>query len=254
MSAHRPRAAELAAAVSEQELLRLYGLPRGREPEAAALSRSQAARAWYAAEGRPFVATRRVAVAALAASEVELADGTAMRSGALADALRATRGHAVLVLAASAGREVAAEAAALWKERPDEAFFLDRFAAAVTEALVLWAAARACREASGAGETLLPPRSPGCGDFEIGDQQRLARLLGAVPMSEERLRLGPIELLATGAMDPPHSLLAALGVTRERLATARPEDLCRGCELEPCSFRRARFAGPSRAPAQHSTG
>ena len=63
------------------------------------------------------------------------------------------------------------------------------------------------------------------------------------PASDERLRLGPVELLTSGALDPPHSLLAVLGVTRKRLAAATPEDLCRACELEPCGFRRARFAG-----------
>ena len=79
------------------------------------------------------------------------------------------------------------------------------------------------------------------------------RLLGAVPAGDERLALGPIELLATGALDPPHSLLAALGVTRQALAAATPEDLCRGCALEPCAFRRAPFSGTPRAEARTAT-
>jgi hypothetical protein len=106
---------------------------------------------------------------------------------------------------------------------------------------VLWVSGNACREASSAGETLLAPLSPGCGRFELGDQQRLLCLLGGEPAPAERLRLGPIELLTTGALDPPHSLLAAVGVTRQPLAATTPEDLCRACELEPCGFRRARF-------------
>jgi hypothetical protein len=234
-----PTPGELAAGVRDPELLRLVGVPRGRALEAPLRARLDGARAWYAANGRPFAATRRVAVAAIGADAVTLADGTPLGSRTLADSLRAARGHAVLVLAVSAGREVAAEIAGLWAERPDEAFFLDRFAAAVTEALVPWASGRACREASGASETLLPPVPPGCADFDLGDQQRLARLLGGVPAPADRLRLGPIELLATGAIDPPHSLLAAAAVTRERLAAATPEDLCRACALEPCGFRRA---------------
>jgi hypothetical protein len=234
-----PTPGELAAGVREPELLRLLGVPRGRALEAPLRARLDGARAWYAANGRPFAATRRVTVAAIEADAVTLADGTPLRSRTLADGLRAVRGHAVLVLAVSAGREVAAEIAGLWAERPDEAFFLDRLAAAVTEALLPWASARACREASGVGETLLPPVPPGCADFDLGDQQRLLRLLGGEPAPADRLRLGPIELLATGAIAPPHSLLAAAGVTRERLAAATSEDLCRACALEPCGFRRA---------------
>jgi hypothetical protein len=244
MSAPPSEGAALAAAVSEREMRRLIGLPRGRDLEGELRDRAEAARSWYAANGRPFSVARRQAVEELSTSEVRLADGTELRSLALAESLRDTRGHAVLVLAVTAGPEVATEARRLWADdRPDEAYFLDRFAAGVTEALVLWVSGRECREASSAGETLLPPLSPGCGRFELGDQQRLLTLLGGVPAPNERLRLGPIELLSTGALDPPHSLLAAVGVTRQPLAPTTPEDLCRACELEPCGFRRARFSG-----------
>jgi hypothetical protein len=244
MSAHRPVAREVAAAVSERELRRLVGLPRGRDLDGVLRSRAEAARDWYAANGTPFAASQRVAVEGLSASEVRLAGGTELQSPGLAEALRDASGHAVLVVAVSAGREVAEEARRLWAgDRPDEAYFLDRFAAAVTEALVLWVSGGACREFSSAGETLLPPQSPGCGRFELGDQRKLLLLLGGGGVSDERLRLGSVEVLTSGALDPQHSLLAVLGVTRKHIAVTTPEDLCRACELEPCGFRRARFAG-----------
>lgn len=240
MSALAPQPLELAQAVSERELRRLLGLPRGRELDGDIGALAGGARAWYAAHGRPFAASGRADVADLPPAVVRLASGTELRSPDLSAGLRATRGHAVVALAVSAGREVAAEVSRLWAEdRPDQAFVLDRFATAVTEALVLWASGAICRAASTSGETLLPPLSPGCGRFEIGDQMELMRLLGGVPVADDRVALGPIELLATGALDPPHSLLAALGVTRRALAAATPEDLCRSCELEPCAFRRA---------------
>jgi len=245
-----PPAAELAAAVSERELLRLLGLPRGRALEGDLRARAEGARTSYAGHGRPFAAARRVGLAELSLSTVGLEDGTELRSPALAEALQATSGHAVIVLAVSAGREVTADASRLWTaERPDEAYFLDRFAAAATEALLLQASGALCRAASRDGETLLPPLSPGCGRFELGDQQRLMHVLGAAPVGDERLGLGPIELLPSGALDPPHSLLAAIGVTRQSRAAATPEDLCRGCELDRCGFRRAPFSGTPRADA-----
>jgi hypothetical protein len=235
-----PSAPEAAAAVGERELLRLLGMPRGRELQGELRARADSARAWYAAHGRPYVATRRQDVQGVGSMGVTLADGSDLRSGRLAEDLRTTDGHSVLVLAVSAGREVAAEVSRAWDEdRPDEAYFLDRFATAVTEALVRHASGAECRAASEAGETLLPPRSPGCSDFAIGDQHRLMALLGAVPTAQERVALGPIELLPTGALDPPHSLLAALGVTRQAVKATTPEVLCRGCELDPCAYRRA---------------
>jgi hypothetical protein len=235
-----PSGPELARAVSERELLRLLGLPRDRELALELRARADEAREWYIEHGQPFAAAAAVGVDRVEAAGVRLAGGAELRSRALASGLDDTQGHAVLVVAVSAGREVAAEVARRWTEgRPDEAWFLDRFAAAATEALVLLTSAAACRRAEGAGETLLPPQSPGCGDFEIGDQQRLMALLGAERMPNERVVLGPVELLPSGALDPPHSLLAALGVTRRPLPATTPEDFCRGCALDPCRFRRA---------------
>ena len=131
MSELRPQAAELAAAVTERELLRLLGLPRGRALEGELRERADGARAWFAVHGRPFAAARRVEVRDLTATGVLLSDGSELSSRRLAEGLHATRGHAVLVLAVSAGREVAAEVSRAWAEdRPDEAYFLDRFATA----------------------------------------------------------------------------------------------------------------------------
>ena len=243
----QPDPAALAAAVRERELLRLLGMPRGRKLEGELRARAHAARLWYAEHGRPFVATRRLDVREATAAAVTLAEGTALGSARLAAGLREAHGHAVLVLAVSAGREVAAEVARAWDgDRPDEAYVLDRFAVAVTEALVLHASGAECRVASGRGETLLPPHSPGCSDLEIGAQHRLLALVGGTPSTAGRVALGPIELLPSGALDPPHSLLAVRGVTREPLAATTPETLCRGCDLEPCAYRRA----PARAMAR----
>jgi hypothetical protein len=42
-------------------------------------------------------------------------------------------------------------------------------------------------------------------------------------------------------------------VTRQARAATTPEDLCRGCELDPCGFRRAPFSGTPRAEARTAT-
>ena len=243
-----PDPAEVAAGVDARELLRLLGMPRGRELGGELHARAEAARAWYASHGRPYVATRRVDVLDAAVDAgVRLADGTVLRSAGFARSLREASGHAVMVLAVSAGREVAAEIARAWADdRPDEAYFLDRFAAAVAEALVRTTSGDECRALSGRGETIREPHSPGCSDFEIADQHRLMALLGGEPGTDERVALGPIELLPGGALAPPHSLLAVAGVTCEPLAATAREDLCGGCALEPCGYRRS----PARASAR----
>jgi hypothetical protein len=239
-----PKALKLAAEVRERELLRLVGMPRGSTLEGDLRDRAESARAWYAEHGRPWARARRAMIRSCEGGSVRLEDGTELRSAVLDDRLRHGQAHGVFALAATAGREVADEVAHRWAtERPDEAYFLDRFAVAVTERLVFWAAGELCRASESSGETLLSHLSPGCGHWDLADQHRVMALLvdGEVPHAPsdgERVHLGPLDLLPSGALHPQHSLLAVLGVTRRVVATT-PEDLCRECDLSPCAFRRA---------------
>jgi len=235
-------AGEIAAGVPEREYRRLLGLPRNRELTGDLAGGAQHARRWYAVHGRPFVAVRRVEVREVGPASVTLATGDVLTSVDLADRLRAGEAHALVALAASAGLEVANEAARLWAAgRPDEAYFLDRLAAAITEGLVSQASVRLCRTYAPRHERLLPHLSPGCSDWDLADQQRLMRLLtgqvqrpGAAAAAES---CGPVTVLASGALHPQHSLLAALGVTRRAVVATR-ESSCRRCDLDPCGFRR----------------
>jgi hypothetical protein len=242
-----PEGPKLAGEVRDSELLRLLSMPRGRALEGDVRDRAEDARAWYAENGRPYASARRAAIRSCEGGSVRLEDGTELRSTLLGERLRQGQAHAVYALAATAGREVADEVARRWAtDRPDEAYFLDRFAVAVTERLVFWAAGELCRASEREGETLLAHLSPGCGQWDLADQHRVMALLvetvsPGVTSEGERVLLGPLELLPSGALHPQHSLLAVLGVTG-RLSSTTAEDLCRDCELSPCAFRRAPFS------------
>jgi hypothetical protein len=229
---------ELSRAVSVSEYARLLGLPQAKLTDGALAQAADAARAWYARHGRPFVAARRVPVARLDAEGVRLATGDWLSSAALSRRLRKDDAHAVVVMAASAGPEVAEEADRLWSIGcPDDAYFLDRFGAAVAERLVAWSATGLCQKLVPAGESLLGHLSPGCLDWELGDQHRLWRLLfgSESPVSRS------LRLLDTGVLFPRHSLLAACGVSRHSAVTG-PGDPCRACGMPHCAFRRVQRA------------
>lgn len=238
-------AATLAADVPEREFRRLLGLPRGAVLSDDLQRRAEWARRWYAEQGRPFVAARRVEVRGIGVGSVTLATGDVLTSEGLAERLGSGDAHALVALAASAGREVAEEAARLWKDdRPDESYFLDRFAAAVAECVVQRASAILCASVLPQGEWLLEHLSPGCGHWDIGDQHRLMALLTgdapAQPAGAVGVSLGPVTLLPSGALQPQHSVLAALGVSR-RPVPGRTAIPCRSCDLDPCSFRRVPY-------------
>jgi hypothetical protein len=254
-------AEDVVAGVRDAEFHRLLGMPRGREMAGEIHQRADLARGWYAEHGQPFIAARRIGLRESGPESVTLETGDVIGGAALAERLRSGEAHALVAVAVSAGREVADEAARLWAEdRPDESYFLDRFAAAVAEHLVWQASAALCARATAAGEGLLPHLSPGCGRWEMSGQHELMALLLGAPLNEPAagtstaeqeastvVTLGPLTLLESGALRPQHSLLAALGVSR-RAIVATPESSCRSCDLAGCRYRRARYLRDSRAP------
>jgi hypothetical protein len=237
LSTVEPAAAEVASQVTPAEYARLLLLPRHKLGEEALAERAEAARAWYAAHGRPWIGARRVDIARLDAGRVTLASGQSFASPALAERLRAGGSHAVVAVAATAGAEAEAEYRRHWTEgRPDEGFFVERFAVGVTEQLVRYAAAWTCRAAEAGGETALFQASPGCGSWPLEEQGRLMSVLAAGTATT----VGPVKMWPTGALSPAHSVLALVGLTRRQVAPT-PADACRSCDLTPCAFRRAPY-------------
>jgi hypothetical protein len=233
-----PSPASLADEIDDADYARLLGLPRGRPLSGDLAERARAARAWYADRGEPWVAARRMEIARLDGHEVALESGHVFESRTLALRLREGAAHGLAALAVTAGGRVDEESRRLWEEdRPDEAYFLDRFAACVAERLVPWASVWICREAEGRSETVLAHLSPGCSDWSLTQQNVL---MSAVSGGAEGV--GPLRMLSSGMLTPKNSLLAARGLTQRAVAPS-PADACRSCDLTPCGFRRARYRG-----------
>jgi hypothetical protein len=234
-----PSAAALAAEVAAAEYARLLGLPRSRPLEGDLAERARDARAWYAENGQPWVAARRLAIARLDENAVDAGGCAVFTSRSLARGLRDGAAHGLVALAVTAGQRVDEESRRLWDAgRPDEAYFLDRFGAAVAEHLVPWASVWICRESERGGETVLAHLSPGCADWSLEEQRSL---MSAVSGGSDE-RAGPLRMLSSGMLTPKNSVLALRGLTRHFVA-ASPADACRACDLAPCSFRRAPHRG-----------
>lgn len=234
----------VAAAVPDLEYRRLLGLPRQRASDDCCApqvwERVAAARDWYAAQGRPFVALRRIAIGSVDAGSIRVATGEVLASRQFATRLQVARATELAVILVSAGPEVVAVIERRWREgRPDEAWCLDRFAAAVAERLLRDVAALSGVTRAVPQEHWLPHLSPGCADWDLADQHRLMGLLAA---DRDVAAIGPVRLLESGALSPRHSLLAARGIARRRPAT-RLAQACRACDLDPCHYRRRPSTG-----------
>ena len=232
-----PAPSDVAAQVTPEEYARLLMIPRHKLLQEDLAERASSARAWYAAHGRPWIGVRRVDIERLDGAGVTLAAGDAFAAPALTERLRAAESHAVVAVAATAGASAEAEYKRHWAEgRPDEGFFVERFAVGVTEQLVRSAAAWACRTASAEGETALFHASPGCGSWPLEEQGRLMALLSG----DTSAKVGPVTMLPSGGLTPAHSVLALIGLTRRAVAPT-PADACRQCDLPACAFRRAPY-------------
>jgi len=157
------------------EYARLLGYPAGKPLEGDVLARAEEALEWYRRYGKPRVVTKVVGSETLAAI--------------------------------TAGFEVEDQVAKLWaSERVDEAYFLDRLAAAVVEHLAA---------------SLGAPRSPGHKGFPIEEQSRLYSILEPPE----------IEILPSGMLNPKNSILAIYGPGSANVSP------CSRCDWR-CSFRR----------------
>ncbi len=232
-----------AVDVAEAEFQRLLGYPRDAVPRERARELADWAREWYRCYGSPWLYVRGAKSLILSAESVDI-DGVAFHGGRLRSALQQADAHTVFLAAASAGPEAEEEARRLWRDdRPDEYFFLETFASAVVESLVAAASAAVCAWAGGEKMAVLPHHSPGYSQWDVSEQGRLLRVIGA---NGAATLPGLLEALDSGSLRPGKSQLAVIGVTCHagRVASIAGLVPCRQCSLANCQYRRTNSLAP----------
>jgi hypothetical protein len=235
--------------VDPAEYARLLGYPPGRPLQGRVAELAAWARLWYSVHVRPWVALREIERVSFDAGTSDAAlriDDVPFTPSRLGRMLRESSAHGIIVAAVSAGEELEAEAQRLWhQEKPDEYFFLEVYGSAVVEYLAMATGARLCAWAEAQGMAILPHDSPGYDGWDIGEQSRL------LPLVADGLDLpGPLRTLASGALVPKKSLLAAYGVTRHGRTHGRVWSMvpCDNCALARCQYRRRPYRHAADAP------
>jgi hypothetical protein len=224
--------------VEPAEYVRLLGYPRGWVLEGRARELADWARAWYAENGRPWIYARQADRFDLGNASVRI-EGAEFTSARLRQTLQKADAHSVILAAVCAGPEVEQEARRRWEgERPDEYFFLEVLGSAVVEHLTTMTGARLCAWAESRQMAVLPHYSPGYPEWDIVEQRQLLELLTA-----RQALPSAMDALASGALRPKKSLLAAFGVTRHTDRFRRLTELvpCANCSLGGCQYRRAPY-------------
>ena len=236
--------------VQSIEYIRLLGYPRGWILQDRAGELADWARDWYATHGRPWVFARQAGELQIGDHTI-VVDGVAFTSMRVRNTFHAAGAHSAILVAASAGPELEEEAQARWRDgKPDEYFFLEVYGSAVVEHLVTMTGARLCAWADGESSAVLPHYSPGYPDWNIDEQGRLLELI-----ARSYTGAFPIEVFASGMLQPKKSLLAVFGLTRhtdrvQRLTDLSPCENCSfiGCQYRRTPYRRARRTASSELP------
>jgi hypothetical protein len=236
---------ELTGAVAEvnvlpEEYIRLLGYPRGWVLEGRALELADWARAWYAANGKPWFYARPAESLEIMGDSVVI-DGVGFESSRLRSTLEQAQAHSVVLVAVGAGEEAEEESRRRWEqEKPDEYFFLEIYGSAVVEHLTTMAGAKLCDWAEQHNMAVLPHYSPGYPEWDIAEQPRLLELMKAGRNEPFPFQL---EALESGMLRPRKALLAVFGLTRhaERLRRLTGLIPCESCSFGPCQYRRAPY-------------
>jgi hypothetical protein len=226
--------------VLETEYQRLLGYPVDHTLEGRARELADAARNWYAGNGRPWLYARELDTLELREGKLRLG-GREFSSRRLHDVLATANAHSVALLAASAGPECVEEAQRLWREsKPDEYFFMEVFGSAVVEHLVTMASGRICAWADQRQMAVLPHYSPGFTGWDIAEQIPLWHLIQ--PIQGRRLP-GELSVLESGMLRPKKSQLAVFGLTRDLDKARNFAKLipCANCSLPGCQYRRINY-------------
>jgi hypothetical protein len=190
--------------VEEQDFKRFLRLPPLREFPGPVAENAAWARSWYAAHGRPWMCAAFLPASAEPGAGVMIA-GRPFGGTELGRRFVGITGAAVV--AASAGPEAEAEAAARWAaSEPDLYYFLECFASAVVEALLAESRRRLVGWGQARGLEISAHYCPGYPDWTVGDAPRLLELLAA-----GRELPGPLDTLSSGMLRPKKSQLAAVG-------------------------------------------
>ena len=220
---------------------RLLGYPAGIEPGERALELAAWATAWYGERARGWIYAREATSVACREGAVTI-DGVEFRARRLHRMLTEAGTAGAVLVAASAGPDLEAEAAECWREgRPDEYYFLETLGSAVVERLLVDAGARLCAWAEERGLSVLPHDGPGYAGWNVAEQPRLHALMRDARQIDWP---GPLDALDSGALRPKKSALAVFGLVRhagEETPRVTPVP-CHNCPAAHCQFRRAPYA------------
>lgn len=219
--------------IDKSHYMRRLGFPKDYElPEQAQENMDWSAK-WYAENGNPWLQIFEL--------KVGLENGKLILNNIATEAAKVFKRfekHQVekaMLIATTAGEKVDAESTELWSsDTPDKAFFLETYAACVTESLVAFAVDSIKNWAVNKNEHALARYSPGYPGWELKEQQTLMKIIQEV--ADEL----PISISETSLLLPLKSQISLVGIHEIEELSQKSEIKieCMECTFNNCACSR----------------
>lgn len=224
--------------VQSSEYHRLLGYSKDHRLEGEEAILASWAPIWYQQSGQPFHYSRKIKLAShsIQGDQIHLSTGHVLTSKVLAERFSQNDVHEIIVFGVSAGEKLSLQAEQFWvDDKPDKAYFLDKYGSAVTERMTWSLCLRWSQEAQDQNMALLPHYCPGYSDWDLGDQKILLERL-----AENQVRPLELSLTESGMLHPNKSQLGIFGLTRclKNVVSFQDYVPCQQCTLNDCDYRR----------------
>lgn len=216
--------------IDKYHYMRRLGFPKDYElPEQAQENMGWSAK-WYAENGNPWLKIFELKVGLV--NGILTLNNTATEAPKVYKRFEKHQVEKALLIVTTAGEKVDVESTELWSsDTPDKAFFLETYAACVTESLVAFAVDNIKNWAANKNEHALARYSPGYPGWELKEQQTLMKIIKEV--ADEL----PISISETSLLLPLKSQISMVGIHEIEELSQKSEIKieCMECTFNNCA-------------------
>ncbi len=222
---------QIGLEVDQNHYQRRLGFPKNYDPPGHIMETMEWASQWFHKQGDPWLELYEVKVS-MFNEDIYLNDHR-IRAPKVLKRFKKYGVEKALLIAATAGDKVDLETRSLWSSgHPDKGFFLETYAASVTEILIEFAVVQIKEWAHLKGVKSLSRYSPGYPGWELNEQRILMDIIYQYQKDI------PISLSETSLLSPLKSQLSLVGIHRNEQDEKEIKAACMQCDFNNCSCRK----------------
>lgn len=221
--------------VDQEHFMRRLGFPSDYELPEHMEETMEMTTTWYEEHGQPWLGIYEIDVT-IDGEEVRFDEELVESEKIYKRFVKYGVNKAVIILA-TAGLKSDERIKELWEDYPDQSFFLDAYAASVTESIVNFAVDYIKSWSTLKGQKSLSRYSPGYIGWNLTQQKVL---MDAIMKKQDNI---PVELTDSALLFPLKSQISVVGLHNKDVDQKKIEMVCSTCSFMKCSCREKHLIG-----------